>query len=93
MIVNIIGAGRVGQTIGSLLLKHKLAELGGIVNSSIHHAQLAVSTMGAGHACKNLQQLPHAQLTFITTPDDQITKIANDLALTKVIQTGDIVVH
>lgn len=93
MIVNIIGAGRVGQTLGGLLLKHKLAKLGGIVNQSIHSTKIAIHNMGAGHACYDLQQLPHAQLNLITTPDDQITNIAHNLAATTVLQTGDIVAH
>lgn len=93
MLVNIIGAGRVGQTLACLFRKHHLAQIGGVVNRSLASAVHAVSILGEGRACVDCSALPDATLTLLTTPDDQLPTVCHMLLQAKVLRPGQYVVH
>jgi len=93
MILNIIGTGNVGQTLGYLLVKHQLVQLGGVYNRTQRKALDAIDFIGQGVHYDCITDLPHAHVTLLTTPDDFITESATAFAVNKQIRPGDIVFH
>lgn len=91
--VNIIGAGRLGQTIGHLLEKYKLAHIKGICNSSKESTIKAINFIGAGKSYIDITTLPAADITFITTKDNLIPQICQKLNHNLELQPGNIIVH
>lgn len=85
--INIIGAGRLGKTLGKLFALNG-ARVVGVTNLSIASAQEAISFIGQGQAFSTISELPKAQITFITTPDGDIESCARELRL-----TSGVVVH
>ncbi len=78
--LNLIGAGRAGQTLAKLWrLQHQLT-VQAVVCQSLGHAGDAVSFIGAGQAGDSLNSLPAADLWLIATPDSQIGPVASHLA-------------
>ncbi|MBA2657292.1 MAG: DUF2520 domain-containing protein [Tatlockia sp.] len=90
---NIIGAGRLGKVIGQALLHSKQGELLAVCNSHFSSAKLAVEQLGSGTAVANPVDLPSADITFITTPDDNIPEMAKRLAEEKILRPRSLVIH
>lgn len=78
--LNIIGAGRVGQTLGRLWHEAGVYQVEAVVARSQASAERAVSFIGAGQACCDLDNLPAAQVWLLTVPDSQIAPLATTLA-------------
>lgn len=78
--LNIIGAGRVGQTLGRLFHTHACFKINGIVNKRLEQAEKAVNFIDAGTAYSTLDDLPASDVYMITTPDAEITPIAQALS-------------
>lgn len=78
-IVNIIGCGRVGKTIGKLLHHNKLAKIQDISNTTFESAQKAINFIGAGTACQRFNALRPADIYFITTPDNRVESVCEQL--------------
>ena len=93
LLINMIGAGRLGRTIGHLLMRHPLVTIGAICNTSLASSMQAIHFIGAGTYCASISELPAADITFITTPDDVIATTCNALSTNQLIQTGSIVLH
>lgn len=93
MTVNIIGAGLLGKTLGFLLHQHQLVKLEGICNRSLDSAQQAVDFIGAGFPLDDINALPAADITFITTPDAYIRTASNKLCQNRCLKPGSIIVH
>lgn len=91
--INIIGAGKVGQTLGYLFVKHQSACIQSVFNTKHQHAIDAIQWMGEGTYHANIQTMPHADITFITTPDDFIEKTCFILSQNSHLKPGDIIVH
>ena len=91
--INFIGCGKVGKTFGKLLHTNKLAQINGVVNTSIETALAAVDFIGEGAAFPSIQELPPADIYFITTTDDAIEITANHLAQENILKAGNIVLH
>lgn len=92
-LVNIIGAGHLGKTIGHLLVKHQSVTIGAICNRSKISSTNAITFIGQGNYCPKIAELPPADITFITTPDDLIEAASEELSRNPFIKTGSIVVH
>lgn len=90
---NIIGAGRLGKAIAFALLGHELAALKGICNQSMASAKMAVSDLGRGQAFAEVTDLPPADLTVITSPDEKILSLATTLAKNNQLSRGSTVIH
>lgn len=78
--VSILGAGRVGRTLG-----RRLRELGWTVEDVItrhgNSARAAVLAIGAGRACfRPTRRILNADVVLITTPDHAIGDVAKNLA-------------
>ncbi len=72
--ISIIGAGRVGQTLGRLA-KESGYDIGDIVCRSVKSARKAVRFIGSGSARQaSLSHLTAADLILISTPDDSINE-------------------
>jgi len=76
----IIGAGRVGRALGRRL--HELDwKIGAVITRSEASARRAVRFIGAGKARATLsREVLASRLILISTPDDAIVKIAEELA-------------
>ena len=92
-LINIIGAGNVGKTIGYLLFNHRLVTIGAVCNTSEESSECAIQFIGSGASCLSIAELPPADITLITTPDDLIIKTCEALSYNKFIKTGSIVLH
>lgn len=90
---NIIGTGRLGKTIGRLLVKKRIATINGIYNRDISNSNRAIDFIGEGEAYPSIPSLPHADLIFITTPDAAIAETCLTLAENPNIKTWSIIVH
>ncbi len=90
---NIIGAGRLGKALALALVNSGQAKLKAVCNANFSKAKLAVERLGCGIAVPMLADLPAADLTFITAPDDKIHQLAKLLAEEKIIAPQSIVVH
>jgi predicted short-subunit dehydrogenase-like oxidoreductase (DUF2520 family) len=78
--VSIVGAGRVGRTLGRRL--HELGwRVGGVTCRSTSTAREAVRAIGAGQALSGLtHQILNSRVILITTPDGAIEGVAKNLA-------------
>lgn len=93
LLVNIIGAGNLGKTIGRLITTHKLAKIGGVINTSAQSTQAAIAFIGEGLCCTSMDEIPPADIILIATPDDLIAPTCQQIAEHDVFQAGTIVFH
>ena len=84
---NIIGAGRLGKNLAVSLMSRG-DELIGVCNRRLCSAVAAVNELGSGVVVETLATLPAVDMTFITSPDDSIASIADELTI-----SSGIVVH
>lgn len=91
--INIIGAGRVGITLGKLMMDNKLGTVQAFCHRSIASKMIARQWFPAATACHSIALLPPADITLITTPDDQIKPAASMLAKSKQIKPKSLVFH
>jgi len=91
MTVNVIGAGRVGQTFLRLLAGCSGYDLQDVASSRLASAELAVAAAGSGRAVRQIADMRPADILFLTVPDTQIGAVAEELANS--IVTPAIAVH
>ena len=91
--MTMIGAGAVGQTLAHLWVKHQLVEIVGVLTQSQASADAAIAFIGQGQAYSRIEDLPHADITLIATPDDNIQSIAKALAVDAHLTLNDVVFH
>lgn len=78
--LNIIGAGRVGQTLGRLWMSSGLYHVQGVMARSVDSARRAVNFIGGGQAVADFAHLPNADVWMLSVPDTQIAPTAQALA-------------
>ncbi|AXF85364.1 Pyrroline-5-carboxylate reductase [Ephemeroptericola cinctiostellae] len=93
--LNIIGAGRVGQTLARLWHAHSVFQIGAVCNRSIGSAQAAVDFIQAGTAfdVDALSLLPAADVWLLACPDDQLQACCTDLSKHGAFNQDSIVFH
>lgn len=91
-VVNIIGAGHLGKTLGFLFNKSGI-QIGGVCNRSVQSAQDAIDFIGSGQLACVLDELPPADLVLITTPDAMIESVCNELSQTDNLKNGSMIIH
>ncbi|KTD46620.1 Rossmann-like domain protein [Legionella rubrilucens] len=91
-VINIIGAGRVGQTLAWLLSREQGIKIGFVCNQTETSARAALQFIGQGKWCPAIEELPPADITFITTPDSCIATACAALSQSD-LKPGSIVVH
>lgn len=79
MRINLLGAGRLGQTLGHLLSRqgHTIGE---VLTRSMQSAQAAVNFVGQGTAVDALQAMRDADVWLLAVPDPHIAQAAQALA-------------
>lgn len=78
--LNIIGAGRVGQTLGRLWHRSGVFALQDVLTNSAASAQAACGFIGAGTPVTQLAQMRPADVWMLAVPDAQIAAVAGVLA-------------
>jgi len=78
--LNLVGAGRVGQTLGRLWTQAGLFAVQDVLTTSLASAQAACDFMGAGRPCPSPDAMRLADLWLVATTDAQIAAAATDLA-------------
>lgn len=91
--LNIIGAGRLGRTLGALWRERNVFAVGDVMNRTPKSTRAAISFIGAGNAAHALQAMRAADLWLIATPDDEIARVAAELAASGLTRAGDVVFH
>ena len=86
----IIGSGRLGTAL-ALALDHKEYSIEYLVARRLQNARKAAALLDASTralAAKHMRELSPVDLVLIATPDDQIAKVANELAGLKLAWPG-----
>ncbi len=78
--LNLIGAGRVGQTLGQLFQAAGVYQVQSVLTRTAVSAGQAVRFIGAGQPCTNLADMPVADVWMLAVPDAQIRLAAQSLA-------------
>ncbi|MBP8225649.1 MAG: DUF2520 domain-containing protein [Rhodoferax sp.] len=91
--LNLIGAGRVGQTLGRLFQAAGVVELQGVLTRSAESVRQAVAFMGAGQACTVLAELPAADIWLLAVPDAHIATTSRALSQIAVAQRPALAFH
>lgn len=79
--LNIIGAGRVGQTLGRLWHEAGVFAVQDVLTTSTVSAQAACAFMGAGHPVTGMQALRSADVWMLAVPDAQIPSVTHALGV------------
>ncbi|AET93119.1 hypothetical protein BYI23_C009730 [Burkholderia sp. YI23] len=91
--LNIIGAGRVGATLGNLIVANRVLDIGDVCDSDIAHARDAVDFIGAGRALDELNALRPADIWLLSVPDMRIAEVAQALAQHRKDEAPALAVH
>lgn len=78
--LNLVGAGRVGRTLGRLWRQDGVLQIQDVLTTSAASTQAAVDFIGAGRAVPALDQMRPADLWLLAVPDRQIAASAQALA-------------
>jgi len=92
-VLNIIGPGRVGRTLGALFARKGLCTAQDVLSAEFATAESAVAFIGAGRAVRKLADMRPATLWLLTPPDGAIASMAVALAAAGRVRTGDVVFH
>ncbi|UXY15690.1 DUF2520 domain-containing protein [Chitiniphilus purpureus] len=93
MLLNLIGAGRLGRTLARAWRDAGCCEIGAVLCRDAAHARAAVGFIGAGQPMTGLTGLPTAGLWLIATPDNAIAQVAGALAQAGGPCAADLVFH
>ncbi len=77
--LNVIGCGRVGQTLAALLHQHGVCVVQDLYSRTPASAEQAARFVGAGHVAASLAAMRPADLWLISVPDGQIAEVAAQL--------------
>jgi predicted short-subunit dehydrogenase-like oxidoreductase (DUF2520 family) len=78
--LNLIGAGRVGQTLGRLLAQSGRYPLQDVLTRRAESAAAALAFMGAGQVVAQMHDMRAADVWLLAVPDGQIAEVAQRLA-------------
>lgn len=78
--LNLVGAGRVGQTLAHLWHQNRLFAVQDVLTTSMASAQDACAVIGAGRAVASLQAMRRADVWMLAVPDAHIAACAQALA-------------
>lgn len=93
MIINIIGAGRVGKTFGRLFSERSIFEIGSVYSRTFNAAKSACAFIGSGTPVSDLSRISRADIYMISTSDNAIASISKELASTHRPNEGSIIFH
>ena len=79
--LNVIGCGRVGQTLAALLHQHGVCGVQDLYSRTPASAEQAARFVGAGRVVHSLAEMRPADLWLISVPDGHIAEVAAQLAV------------
>ncbi|MBC3875741.1 Rossmann-like and DUF2520 domain-containing protein [Undibacterium flavidum] len=91
--LNIIGAGRVGQTLGRLLSDHQQFQIAQVFNLTPQANQEALAFIGAGTSLSELALSLPADITLLSVPDDDFLVVTEQLIKARALVRGSILFH
>lgn len=91
--VTIIGPGRVGKTLGRVLVASGAARILDVAARSLESAENAVRFIGAGIPHAGLDRLGRADIYLLGVPDDQIAMVCAQLVAAHALRAEAIIVH
>ncbi|MBY0573591.1 MAG: DUF2520 domain-containing protein [Undibacterium sp.] len=91
--LSIIGAGRVGQSLGHLFSQLKVFDVAQIYTQNEESNDVALQFIGAGRGIHKLDQLEPSDVIMIAVPDDHIATIAQYLLTHNLLRRGQLVFH
>ena len=88
--VSIIGAGRLGTTLGRALAErgYPIKAVAALHRASAARAARSISGKTSYFAASDLKNLPESELILITTPDDVIGRVADQLSGAAKFESG-----
>jgi predicted short-subunit dehydrogenase-like oxidoreductase (DUF2520 family) len=90
--VAIIGAGRVGSSVGFLLARAGYAVTAVVAQTAVS-AERALAFIGSGVSAADVVKASGADIVFITTPDRSIQEVCSRIARGGGLKPGALVVH
>lgn len=90
---NIIGAGRLGQNIALALTTAHLITLQAVYNLNPNSSLSACQNIGSGTCINQIEQLPVADVIWLTCNDDSIKTVVQSLSKTLILKPGNFVIH
>ena len=78
--INVLGTGRVGQTLARLLNASWTCEVQDLMAASETTVRAAADFIGAGRPVLNLRELRPADIWLLAVPDTRIAQVATELA-------------
>ena len=91
--LNIIGAGRVGRTLGRLWRENGVFAIQDVLGRTPEGARAAIAFMGAGRPAAGMENARAAAVWMLTPPDARIAPCCEALATSGLLRSGDIVFH
>lgn len=91
--LNIIGAGKLGQTLARLLHDNEQFEIGDIVNRSLPSSKKARAFIGSGRAVSQLNETNPADVWLIACADKEISNCATALTQLPYFKGHEVVFH
>ena len=92
--LNVIGCGRVGQTLAALLHQHAQVQVQDLYSRSFSSAEQAAQLVGAGQPVSDLVHMRPADVWLLSVPDAQVAAAAQALAEAQGAKlAGSIVCH
>ena len=91
--LTIVGAGRVGKTLGYLFHRQLLMTIVDVVNSSPASARAAVEFIGCGRPCDSIATIAPAALFLLAVPDDKIAACCEQLVRSGHVTEETVVFH
>lgn len=81
--LNIVGAGRVGQTLASLWQAQRTYAIQDVLTRSLRSAEAACGVIGAGRAAAQMDAMRDADVWMLAVPDAQLVTCAQALAVAR----------
>ena len=91
--LNIIGAGKLGRTLGRLWARNGIFNVQDVMAARTNSAAAAVAFIGAGRVAEAMEQTRAADVWMLTPSDDRIVECCTALAACGRLRAGDVVFH
>ncbi|NHO65601.1 DUF2520 domain-containing protein [Aestuariicella hydrocarbonica] len=91
--LNLVGAGKLGQTLAHLWHAHATFTIQQVITRSLPSAKAACEFIGAGEAVTSVQQMTPANVWLIATPDGNIAKQVQALHKSQLLTPDTVVFH
>lgn len=91
--LSIIGAGKLGRTLGRLWHDNAVFDIADVVTRTAVSAQQATEFIGAGRAVAGLQNLVRADICLLAVGDNELPLVCAELEATGYYYPGQLVFH